>query len=502
MPIHHIFLNCMWVHIKLAVKNNIMQKLKLLLIVLLGCIIFESCASSTEPGEEETTPEKVAGYLSTVEHQGFHGAVLVVQEGKNIISEGFGLSDIDKQIPNTDSTIFDIGSITKQFTAAGILKLEMAGKLSVDDLMSKYFDNVPEDKQSITLHHLLTHSAGFPGGIGGDYEDITTEDFISRAMNTPLRFIPGSDYNYTNVGYSLLAIIIERLSGQTYEEYLRENLFLPAGMESTGYLIPKWNGSLMATGYRNNNRWAKPTEKWTSGEISWHLKGNGGILSTVKDMYKWHQALLTNDILSAEAKGKFYKPHVREGAGADSFYAYGWAIFPTPRKTNLIAHNGGNGIFFADFWRYLEEDITIIVMCNSSNRYAERIASQIAGILLVPDFKPSYPEGGNMELDQASVENIVTAFRNTIAQSEESQWEAFIKDHFTDELRDYVSMSEHLGFFREFHNDLKDAELSTEDFSGNVAQLVYGKGDEAILITLELAETADGKVKVGGIMVD
>jgi CubicO group peptidase (beta-lactamase class C family) len=479
-----------------------MQKFKFLLIVLVGCIIFESCAPPADPAEEKTTPEKVAEYLSIIEHQGFHGAVLVVQEGKNVISEGYGLSDIDKIIPNTDSTIFDIGSITKQFTGAGILKLEMAGKLSVNDLMSKYFDGVPDDKKDITLHHLLTHSAGFPGGIGGDYEDISTADFVSRALNTRLKFKPGSDYNYSNVGFSLLAIIIEKVSGQSYENFLRENLFLPAGMEATGYLMPKWNGSLMATGYRNDNRWGKPTEKWTSGQVSWHLKGNGGILSTVKDMYKWHEALLTDDILSPQAKAKFYKPHVREGQGADSFYGYGWAIFPTPRNTDLIAHNGGNGVFFADFWRYLEEDITIIVMCNSSNRYAERIASQIAGILLVPDFTPAYPDGGNIELDEAAVTNIVNAFKTAIGQPDETQWEAFINTYFTEELKDYVSMSEHLGFFRQFHNDLKGAELSTENFSGNVAQLVYGAREEAILITLELDETPDGAVKVGGIMVD
>lgn len=479
-----------------------MQKFKLLLIVLLGCIIFDSCASPADQETEKTTPDKVAEYLATIEHQGFHGAVLVEQEGKIMISHGFGLSDIEKEIPNKDSTIFDIGSITKQFTAAGILKLEMAGKLSVDDLMSKYYDDVPEDKKDITLHHLLTHSAGFAGGIGDDYEDISTEDFVSRALNSQLRFTPGSDYNYSNVGFSLLAIIIEKISGQSYEEYLREHLFLPAGMESTGYLIPKWNGSLMATGYRNNNRWGKPTEKWTSGNISWHLKGNGGILSTVRDMYKWHESLLTEDILSAEAKAKFYKPHVREGEGAQSFYAYGWAIFPTPRETNLVAHNGGNGVFFADFWRYLEEDITIIVMCNSSNRYAERIASQIAGIILNPEFEPSYPEGSGVELDEAAVENIANSFKATIAQSEESEWENFINAHFSDELKGFVSMSEHLGFFREFYNDLKDAEMLTMDISNNVAQLVYETADGNTLITLELDETQDGEIKIGGIMVD
>ncbi|KAA3639851.1 MAG: hypothetical protein DWQ02_02985 [Bacteroidetes bacterium] len=225
-------------------------------------------------------------------------------------------------------------------------------------------------------------------------------------------------------------------------------------------------------------------------------------MSTVRDMYKWHEALLTDGILSAEAKAKFYAPHVREGEGAQSFYAYGWAIFPTPRETNLIAHNGGNGVFFADFWRYLEEDITIIVMCNSSNRYAEGIASQIAGIILVPDFEPSYPEGSGIELDGAVVEKIANDFKAAIAQSEESEWENFINTHFSDELKGYVSMSEHLGFFRQFHNDLKDAEMLTIDVSNNVAQLVYETADGGVLITLELDETEAGKVKVGGIMVD
>ncbi|MCB9327036.1 MAG: serine hydrolase [Lewinellaceae bacterium] len=479
-----------------------MQKLKTSLIVLLGCLIFQHCTPSAGPAEEKDTADKISEYLTTIESQGFDGAVLVAQKGEILVSDGYGLSDVEKNIRNTDSTIFDIGSITKQFTAAGILKLEMAGKLSVNDLMSKYFANVPDDKKGITLHQLLTHSAGFPGAIGDDYEDITTADFISLAMSKPLMFNPGSGYEYSNVGYSLLAMIIEKVSGKPYETYLHDNLFQPAGMNNTGYLLPKWNGSLIATGYRNDIRWGKPTEKWTSGHISWHLKGNGGILSTVKDMYKWHQALLTDDILSAEAKEKYYTPFVREGEGANSFYAYGWAIFPTPRNTNLVAHNGGNGIFFADFLRYLDEKVTIIVMCNRSTRYANRIASQIAGIIFTPDFVPTYPEGSGVELNQEETLAIGNGFVEAIAQPDSAKWESFIRDNFSEELFGFVSMDEHLKFFRSFHDDLKDAKMATMDISNNIIQITYDTGKEVVLITLELDQMPSGEIKLGGIMVD
>jgi CubicO group peptidase (beta-lactamase class C family) len=479
-----------------------MQKLKLLFLAITACLIFDSCSSQSNAEEEMTKVDKISDYLKTIEHQGFHGGVLVDIGGEKVLSEGYGLSDVDKNIRNTNETIFDIGSITKQFTAAGILKLEMQGKLSVDDLMSKYIEQVSEDKKDITLHHLLTHSAGFPGGIGDDYEDITTEDFITLAMSKPLSFSVGSDYDYSNVGYTLLAIIIEKVSGETYETYLNNNLFQPAGMTTTGYLIPKWNGQLIATGYKNDIRWGKPNEKWTSGNISWHLKGNGGILSTVEDMYKWHQGLLTDDILSAEAKEKFYKPHVREGEGANSFYAYGWAIFPTPRETELVAHNGGNGIFFADFLRYFEEKVTIIVLCNRSTRYAERVATEIGGIILKEGYRPNYPEGSGIELDEEEVNTLANAFMGALKQSDKAQWESFIRNNCTEEFIGFASMKQHLEFFGEFHEAFGTIEPSTVDVSGNAVQITFEKEDGFVLVTLELSQLPSGEVKVGGIMVD
>lgn len=370
-------------------------------IYLLIIVTIISCNSAASK-ERNTTISKIESYLQKIGEQGFSGSILVDNKGQKIISNGYGKANIENQVSNSPKTIFSIGSITKQFTGAGILKLEMQGKLSVNDKIIKYFSNVPEDKQEITIHHLLTHSAGFPGAIGDDFETISEEDFVVRAFESSTNFEIGVTYNYSNVGYSLLAIIIEKVAEQSYEEYLRANLFLPSDMNQTGYVIPNWNKNKIAVGYLNNNEvWGKLNEMaWGTDGPYLNLKGNGGILSTTEDMYKWHLALLGEKVLSKEAKKKYYAKHIEEGEGSGSYYGYGWAIFPTSRNTNLIAHNGGNGIFFADFWRYLTEDITIFIVTNRSSSYADIVASQIAGIILDPNFKPTLPN----DMDQNQID--------------------------------------------------------------------------------------------------
>ncbi|MFN2514071.1 MAG: serine hydrolase domain-containing protein, partial [Pyrinomonadaceae bacterium] len=137
-----------------------------------------------------------------------------MKDGQVILSKGYGLANRERKIPVTPDTIFDIGSLVKQFTAAAILKLEMKGKLRITDPISKYFKNVPPDKATMTLHHLLTHTAGFPDAIGDDYEVISRDEYIKRALNTMLLSAPGEKYKYSNVDYSLLGAIVEMRSGQ------------------------------------------------------------------------------------------------------------------------------------------------------------------------------------------------------------------------------------------------------------------------------------------------
>jgi CubicO group peptidase (beta-lactamase class C family) len=362
------------------------------LIILFLSIAGVSFAQSTTFRVTPKTVKAVEGYLEKLEKIGYSGSVLVAFNGNPVISRGYGYSDREQKIKNSPKTISDIGSITKQFTAAAILKLEMQGKLSTDDKITKYFQNVPADKSEITIHQLLRHASGIRGGVGGDYEKIGEAEFLEKVLSSPLRFPVGTQFSYSNVGYSLLALIVEKVSGQTYEQYLYENLWKPAGMELTGYSRPSFNKDLIAVGYKSDVRWGKPTEKeWPGAAPYMHLKGNGGILSTTEDLFKWDRALVGDTILSKEAKKKYFFPVLRADETGKSHYGYGWDVTKTERNTTRIWHNGSNSIFYADFYRYIDEGVTIILMTNDWQRSFNGTGSTIANIIFDPSFVPSMP---------------------------------------------------------------------------------------------------------------
>lgn len=328
---------------------------------------------------------EIDAYMKKCQAEGFSGSLLVIKDGKPIICKGYGFADIVTPIPYTSETVIEIGSITKQFTAAAILRLEMDGKLSVNDPITKFFKNVPPDKQGITLHHLLTHSSRIRNGFGGDYDLKATRDWIvEQALASKL--LPGEigkDYTYSNAGYSLLGAVVEIASGMGYEHYMREHIFKPAGMMHTGYQLPDWSGMVIARGVaRNGKDWGTPREHpWLPDGPCWNLRANGGMLTTLADLYRWHLALENNTVLSAEAREKFETGYVQEGPRARSKYAYGWAIFTTRWGTKLVAHNGGNGIFFCDFRRFVEDDSVIVIASNKSTHSAEKYEGELVKII-------------------------------------------------------------------------------------------------------------------------
>jgi CubicO group peptidase (beta-lactamase class C family) len=347
------------------------------LIFAAVCLILGAAASAAQPIVDGPLGKLVDEYMT--KRAGFSGVVFVAKGEKVVIAKGYGMADRDKQIPFTQETVFDIGSITKQFTGAAIAKLEMQGKLKADDKLSKYFPNVPADKSAITLYHLLTHSAGLQGDFGGDFDPATREWIIDQALQSKLLFQPGTGHEYANSGFSLLAAIIEQVSGKSYEAYLREQLWIPAGMGSTGYRLPKWQPANVAHGYRGDKDWGTPLDKkWDADGPYWNLRGNGGVLSTVGDLYKWHQVLEGDKVLSSNAKKKVYTRTVEESPGDKSWYSYGWVLSDTLRGTKVVQHNGGNGVFYADFRRYIEDEIVIIV---ASNRSEDAFGSYVRGIV-------------------------------------------------------------------------------------------------------------------------
>ncbi|HET9298331.1 MAG TPA: serine hydrolase domain-containing protein, partial [Candidatus Polarisedimenticolaceae bacterium] len=214
--------------------------------------------SETVVGEEG---RKADAWLTERAKAGFSGVVLAARDGKLVLAKGYGLADREAGTPFKVDSVFSIGSVTKQFTAAAILKLEQDGKLSVQDPITKFYPDAPVDKRAITLHQLLTHTAGLDSDFAGDYDAVDRDAYVGRILASKLRSTPGTTHHYANSGYSLLAAVVEKAAGMPYETYLREKLFLPAGMKETGYKQPAWPSSRVAVGYRGKERWGTILEK-------------------------------------------------------------------------------------------------------------------------------------------------------------------------------------------------------------------------------------------------
>jgi len=329
--------------------------------------------------------KKLDEYLTRVAPFGFSGAVLVARDGEVVLDKGYGLAIRSGGVANTPETVFSTGSITKQFTAAAIMKLEMQGKLNTEDKVREHLGGVPQNKVDITLHHLLTHTAGVLFSTGDDYTIAQRDETVKKILDAPLEFTPGERFEYSNAGYSLLAAVIEHVSGLPYEEFLNRELFEPAGMKFTGYRIPAWDEKTVAHWYVGQTDNGTPLEK---DYPYWNLIGNGGVLSTTGDMYKWHRALMGNKVLSEEARAKLYKPYLDD-------YAYGWDVLDTDRGA-LIQHDGASMLgSAAEMRRYMDAGIVTMVFVNADGEKVlfEGVRNKIEDIVF----------GGNVWLPPAPV---------------------------------------------------------------------------------------------------
>jgi CubicO group peptidase (beta-lactamase class C family) len=305
-------------------------------------------------------------YLARLAAYGYSGSALVARGGRVLLHKGYGLADRERGRPYTAETLFDVASISKQFTAAAILKLEMEGRLKVEDPLAKFFPEAPPDKAAITLHQLLTHTSGLRDTFGDEYEAITRDELLHRAFASRLLVPPGRRYRYSNAGYSVLAAVLEVASGRAYGDYLRERLFTPAGMRHTGFRLPPADLGLLAKGYTAEGAWGTPLDHpWAPDGPWWELRGNGGILSSTGDLYRWHRALAGDAVLAGAQRQKYVTPYVREGRSSHTDYAYGWSIGKSPTGQREISHIGGNSAFESDFRRYVDDDVVIILSGNS-----------------------------------------------------------------------------------------------------------------------------------------
>jgi CubicO group peptidase (beta-lactamase class C family) len=347
--------------------------------------------------ETEDLALRIDTYLTQSTENGFSGSALVAVEGQIILSKGYGWADRDRKIPNTSSTVFNIGSITKQFTAAGILKLMEQEKLNLSDKIERFFPEAPDDKKNITLHHLLTHTSGISPATGGfRYNEAVKEQFLEKFFQSELLSQPGEHYRYANANYIMLTAILEKVSGLEYASFLRTSLWEPANLERTGYKSFLFPSDDFAHGYFYHyssgawKDWGITQDHLTDTKNHWYSIGKGDLYSTVEDLYKWHQTLESDNVLHADTRTLMESPFVAEDESNRSHYGYGWAIFKSPSGSKIVTHNGSNGIYFADLIRFVEDDVVVIVLSNAIlGNVSQNVAWEISRMVFNKDYQPA-----------------------------------------------------------------------------------------------------------------
>lgn len=327
-------------------------------------------------GSAQTTVQKADNLLKTYADQHkFYGTALIAKGDDILLNRGYGYSNVGAKKQNSEASIYQIGSITKQFTAALILMLEEKGKLSVQDKLSKYFPQFP-DGDKITIHHLLTHTSGIFNYTNdgqfmqsGGVKPVDQKTMFSLFQDKPLEFEPGSKYNYSNSGYVLLGYIIEKVTGKPWEQAVRENILKPLGMTHTGFDYAGLKGDAKTTGYFSVSDVGSVPSPIIDSTFSYAA---GSIYTTTTDLLKWERALAKGKLLKKESWQKAMTP-VKES------YGYGLAI-DSLHGQKRIHHGGGIYGYTSNAMWFPAQDYTIILFSNSSAAMG-KLSNDLAAIL-------------------------------------------------------------------------------------------------------------------------
>lgn len=304
---------------------------------------------------------------------------MVVKEGRPIKTAAYGLADVENNVPVTPDTVFEIGSITKQFTAAGILLLQQDGKLSVEDRISKHLKHIPDSWTNVTIRHLLSHRSGIKSytGLSG-FEltrHLTQAQFIETLGKELMEFQPGERFKYCNSGFSLLGYIIENVSGTNYWAFMSQRIFQPLGMEVTGDRKPSRIIPHRAHGYeQTNHAWINRDYDLTD------VFAAGAIASTIGDLARWDAALDSDRLLNAESKQQMWTVN-KLNSGKPTTYGFGWYIDKLEGHAN-IGHGGSTSGFSASNQRFPDDKLVVIVLTNTDEQIATTLAKKIASFFL------------------------------------------------------------------------------------------------------------------------
>ena len=341
---------------------------------LFACCLFLFVARSASPQTFQAEADQFVSSMAT--QKGFQGVALVARNGQVLFQKAYGNAVEEWSVPNNLNTKFELASLTKQFTGAAILLLAQAGKLDIDAPVAKYYPRTPDLWRDVTVRQLVNHTSGLPNNDLQDFNKglcvpYTTDELIGTFRSRPLKFKPGTEWAYTNTEYYLLAYIIQVVSGESYAEFLTQQLFRPLGMNATGIaptlaVIPE-----MAEGYARNGKSLRHKDYFDrSLEI-----GAGGIHSTVSDMLRWNEALNGEKLLNRKSLDLMFTP------SSPGNYGFGWFIEEKPRRKEY--HEGSDPGFAAFEIRYPDERVFVIVFANVEDAPVRIIANGLGELLLM-----------------------------------------------------------------------------------------------------------------------
>jgi CubicO group peptidase (beta-lactamase class C family) len=304
----------------------------------------------------------------------FMGSVLVAKDGKILLSKGYGFANLEWEIPNTPTTKFRLGSITKQFTAACILLLEERGKLKVEDPVKKHMPDAPAAWDKVTIFHLLTHTSGIPSFTSfPDYRSreatpITPEKLVEWFRDKPLEFAPGEKWNYSNSGYVLLGYLIEKISGQSYSDFVQQNIFTPLGMKDSGYDSNSAIIAHRASGYSPSGHGPD-----NAGFVHMTIPFSAGALySTTEDLLRWEQGLFGGKVLAPASLAKMTTPFKQD-------YAFGLAV-ENSNGVKRIGHGGGIEGFNTFLAYYPNDKLVVIALANMNGPVVDQLARKLGSV--------------------------------------------------------------------------------------------------------------------------
>lgn len=337
----------------------------------IGLLLSGFCA-----GAQQSSPDEQADAFLTQRIKERHLAgisLAVVKDGKVIKAAGYGLANLETQTPATAATVYKIASVSKQFIAAAVMILQQDGKLKISDPVAKYLPEVPASWQGITLLRLLNHSAGLPLDVPAfDPYKLQTDSVLVRSLfSLPLLYAPGEKFSYSNTDYFVIAEVIRRVSGMPWADFVDRRIFQPLGMHDTRTTTTTAVVRDRASGYTRLHDTIANAEAWIP------VRPSGAFLSTVGDMAKWDAVLYGNSILSEASKQQLWSP-VQLNNGATVPYGLGWGISPFQGHRRVF-HDGGLPGFSADLERFMDDKLTVIILCNTDGVEADQLALAVAG---------------------------------------------------------------------------------------------------------------------------